>query len=156
MIDWPPDVPRPSVEQIRAAILAHVAPDRKAWPVSSERSFIAGFMRQLCAGVARDVLHMRADELAEACGYRAHSSIYQPGRTAAMCESPAGIAMRSAVLYRLVREQREQMRAMPSRVEQTAEERRRDYSERMRQISRDAMRKRVVAFPDARNRRGER
>jgi hypothetical protein len=66
------------------------------------------------------------------------------------------MAMRSAVLYRLVREQREQMRAMPSRVEQTAEERRRDYSERMRQISRDAMRKRVVAFPDARNRRGER
>lgn len=112
MMNWPPDLPLPTVEEVKRATLDAVSPGCD-WPAPGARSNVDALMRRLCADILRQTRDIGGHELAEAVGWSAHASVYDKRGVATVCLAPVGAAMRGMILANLIRAKRGECRRGP-------------------------------------------
>lgn len=102
---WPSDLPLPNPRQIQAAVM-EFCHHEGTWPQHGKRKKSVTIMRHLAIVVLQAVTNLHADELADAAGFRSHSSVFDRRGWRLVFDSPEGHKIRDKVIDRLIRKAR--------------------------------------------------
>lgn len=101
MTHYPPHLRRPTIEQVRRAIIEETGIYGE-WPESGKRNAVDSFLKHMAVVVFQRCTVLAADDLAKAAGFLNHSSCYDTRQTPwRLARGPQGIEMRDRIIARL-------------------------------------------------------